>query len=65
MKPDRLHAPGVAANAPSPAALEACDLAILLVDHSAFEPEIICRHAPLVFDTKGTLRGQMRDGETL
>ena len=49
----------------SPAALEACDLAILLVDHSAFDPELICRHAPLVFDTKGTLRGQLRNGETL
>ena len=48
-----------------PAALEACDLAILLVDHPEFDPELICRHTPLVFDTKGSLRGQLLNGEVL
>ncbi len=46
-------------------ALEACDLAILLVDHPEFDPEIVCRHAPLVFDAKGVLRGRTFTGETL
>ncbi len=49
----------------SPAALEGCELAILLVDHDTFDPGTICRHAPLVFDTKGILRGHLREGETL
>jgi UDP-N-acetyl-D-glucosamine dehydrogenase len=45
--------------------LAECDLAILLVDHPEFDPEIICRHAPLVFDAKGVLRGRSFVGETL
>jgi nucleotide sugar dehydrogenase len=46
-------------------ALESCDLAILLVDHPEFEPALVSRHAPLVFDTKGVLRGFTFDGEIL
>jgi nucleotide sugar dehydrogenase len=45
--------------------LAACDLAILLVDHPEFDPEMICAHAPLVFDTKGRLRGHAFSGEVL
>jgi len=45
--------------------LEQCDLAILLVDHPEFDPDLICRHAPLVFDTKGVLRGRDLRGEIL
>ena len=47
------------------ATLEACDLAILLVDHAEFDPELIHRHAPLVFDTKGVMRGRQLNGEVL
>ena len=42
-----------------------CDLAILLVDHPEFDPATICEHAPLVFDTKGVLRGREFRGEIL
>ncbi len=48
-----------------PAALTECDLAIMLVDHPEFDPTVVCEHAPLVFDTKGSLRGQLRNGEVL
>ncbi len=47
------------------ATLEQCDLAILLVDHPEFDPAVISKHAPLVFDTKGVLRGFEFRGETL
>ncbi|MGZ4796570.1 MAG: nucleotide sugar dehydrogenase [Acidimicrobiia bacterium] len=46
-------------------ALADCDLAIVLVDHPEFDPGVVARHAPLVFDTKGLLRGQSFRGETL
>ena len=46
-------------------ALQSCDLAILLVDHPDFDPEMICAHAPLVFDAKGVLRGRTMNGEVL
>ena len=48
-----------------PAALEGCDLAILLVDHPEFDPATISKHAPLVFDAKGVLRAHPFRGETL
>ena len=47
------------------AALEGCDLAILLVDHPEFDPATISKHAPLVFDAKGVLRAHPFRGETL
>jgi len=39
------------------ASLEDSDLVLLLVDHPEFSPSLIAHHAPLVLDTKGTLRG--------
>jgi len=45
--------------------LAACDLAVVLVDHPEFDVATICDHAPLVFDTKGLLRGRSFAGETL
>jgi UDP-N-acetyl-D-mannosaminuronic acid dehydrogenase/UDP-N-acetyl-D-glucosamine dehydrogenase len=45
--------------------LEAADLVVLLVDHPEFEPHVIARHAPLVFDTKAVLRGHPFRGELL
>ena len=38
---------------------------MLLVDHPEFDADEICRHTPVVFDTKGILRGRSFDGETL
>ena len=38
---------------------------VVLVDHPEFDPDDICRHAPLVFDAKGILRGRTFAGETL
>jgi len=35
-----------------------CDLAVLATAHSSFDPQLIARHAPLVIDTRGVLRGQ-------
>jgi nucleotide sugar dehydrogenase len=48
-----------------PEALANCDLAIMLVDHPEFDAAMVCKHAPLVFDTKGSLRGQLLNGEVL
>ncbi len=48
-----------------PESLAACDLAVLLVDHAEFDTAAICAHAPVVFDTKGMLRGQDFTGEVL
>lgn len=42
-----------------------CDLAIVLVDHQEFDPQIIATHAPMVFDTKNLMRGQSFNGEIL
>ena len=49
----------------TPENLSAADLVVLLVDHPEFDPDEICRHASVVFDAKGTLRGRSFDGETL
>jgi hypothetical protein len=37
----------------------------VLVDHPEFDPDEICRHARLVFDAKGILRGRTFAGEIL
>jgi nucleotide sugar dehydrogenase len=46
-------------------ALADADLVVLLVDHPEFDPDQICRHAKLVLDTKGALRGRTFTGELL
>ena len=46
-------------------ALAATDLVVVLVEHPEFEPDEIARHAPLVFDAKGMLRGRSFSGECL
>jgi UDP-N-acetyl-D-glucosamine dehydrogenase len=40
----------------TPERLKGCDCAVILTDHSAFDYELICRHAPLVFDTRNATR---------
>ena len=49
----------------TPESLADADLVLLLVDHPEFDPDVICRHSAVVFDTKGVLRGHEFDGETL
>jgi nucleotide sugar dehydrogenase len=49
----------------SPESLAHADLVLLLVDHPEFDPDDICRHSKVVFDTKGILRGRAFDGEVL
>jgi nucleotide sugar dehydrogenase len=49
----------------SPRALADADLVVVLVDHPEFAPEDVARHAPLVLDTKGLLRGCEFPGELL
>jgi nucleotide sugar dehydrogenase len=39
-----------------PAALADADLVIVLAAHRAYEPDLLSKHARLVFDTRGTLR---------
>jgi UDP-N-acetyl-D-glucosamine dehydrogenase len=48
-----------------PESLADADLVLLLVDHPEFDPDEICRHSRVVFDTKGILRGRAFDGEVL
>jgi nucleotide sugar dehydrogenase len=48
-----------------PESLADCDLAIVLVDHPEFDASTIGTHAPLVFDTKGRMRGSSFTGEVL
>ncbi|MBU3689402.1 MAG: UDP-N-acetyl-D-glucosamine dehydrogenase [Acidimicrobiales bacterium mtb01] len=38
-------------------ALHDCDVAILVQAHSAYDLAVLARHAPLVFDTRGRMRG--------
>jgi nucleotide sugar dehydrogenase len=38
--------------------LAACDCALLVTDHDAFDYPLILRHAPLVVDTRGRWRGE-------
>jgi UDP-N-acetyl-D-glucosamine dehydrogenase len=47
------------------AELERSDLVVVLVDHPEFDPELVARHASLVFDTKNLLRGLSFCGEAL
>lgn len=49
----------------TPAQLAAADLVVLLVDHPEFDPDVLARHARLVFDAKGVLRGREFPGELL
>ena len=42
-----------AADSDLPTALAAADLAIVLAGHRAYEPELLARHASLLFDTRG------------
>jgi nucleotide sugar dehydrogenase len=49
----------------TPAQLAAADLVVLLVDHPEFDPDLLARHARLVFDAKGVLRGREFPGELL
>ena len=49
----------------SPVALSDAELVVVLVDHPEFRPEEIARHATLVFDAKGLLRGHSFIGECL
>jgi UDP-N-acetyl-D-glucosamine dehydrogenase len=41
--------------------LAQCDCALILTGHSAFDYELIVRHAPLVFDTRNATRGVNTD----
>jgi UDP-N-acetyl-D-mannosaminuronate dehydrogenase len=45
--------------------LTASDVVVILVDHPEFDPEIVARYAPLVFDTKNIMRGRSFSGEIL
>lgn len=46
-------------------AMADADLVVVLVDHPEFLADDVCRHASLVFDAKGILRGHRFSGETL
>jgi len=41
---------------PTPKRLAACDLAIIITDHRAFDYEAIIEHAPAVFDTRNATK---------
>jgi nucleotide sugar dehydrogenase len=45
--------------------LSSCDIAIVLVDHPEFDPQVIAAHASLVFDTKNIMRNVSFVGEIL
>jgi UDP-N-acetyl-D-glucosamine dehydrogenase len=40
----------------TPERLQGCDCAVVLTDHTAFDYELICRHAPLIMDTRNATR---------
>jgi UDP-N-acetyl-D-glucosamine dehydrogenase len=40
----------------TPERLQGCDCAVVLTDHTAFDYELICRHAPLILDTRNATR---------
>lgn len=46
-------------------ALRAADLVVVMVEHPAFDPQVIAREAPLVFDTRNHLHGQSFRGAKL
>lgn len=45
-----------AASPDLPTALASADLAIVLAGHRVYEPEVLARHAPLLFDARGHTR---------
>ncbi len=45
----------------TPEALAACDAAVLVTDHAAFDYPLIAQHAPLVVDTRNALRAFAAD----
>jgi nucleotide sugar dehydrogenase len=45
--------------------LERAALVVVLTDHAEFDWDVVCRHAPLVFDAKGALRDREFRGERL
>jgi nucleotide sugar dehydrogenase len=45
--------------------LTAADIVVVMVDHPEFDPVAIARHARLVFDAKGVMRGTDFAGEVL
>ena len=49
------HVPAV--DSLTPQALQACDVAVLVTDHDAYDGEKIVRHAPHVIDTRNALAG--------
>jgi UDP-N-acetyl-D-glucosamine dehydrogenase len=44
----------------SPEVLRACDLAMIVTDHSSFDYPLIAEHAPMVFDTRNATAGLRR-----
>jgi len=49
----------------SPEELAKADIVVLMVEHPAFEPQVIAANARLVFDTRNLLRGVPFPGATL
>ncbi|MDD2954927.1 MAG: nucleotide sugar dehydrogenase [Oscillospiraceae bacterium] len=45
-----------------PESLEGCDMAVVLTAHSVYDPQMIARHAKLVFDTRNLTKGIRRSG---
>jgi UDP-N-acetyl-D-glucosamine dehydrogenase len=62
---DTVLAPSVARVSCTPDELAAADLVVLLVDHPDLPFDDIARHARLVLDTRGRLRGRPITGEVL
>ena len=50
---------------PTPERLAACDLAIIITDHRAFDYEAIIEHAPAVFDTRNATKGLDARGKVI
>jgi UDP-N-acetyl-D-glucosamine dehydrogenase len=65
LSPSATHVPPCDLVEYGPTALADCDLAIVLVDHPEFDSATVAAHAPLVFDTKGRMRGSSFTGEVL
>ena len=41
----------------TPAALQNCDVAVVVTGHDAFDAEMIAEHAPRIIDTRNALGG--------
>jgi UDP-N-acetyl-D-glucosamine dehydrogenase len=50
---------------PTPERLAACDLAIIVTDHAAFDYAQIVAHAPVVFDTRNATKGLASHGRVV